>query len=182
MTNELKSFIENSKLMTDNFSVYITNLDATLLYNYLTSKLPSHNLLTSTSLDFSHYSKIGPQFAINTGEFLDVLRNYFYSDEGFLSQAKIVTSKYNMLLSYLFSYNQFSESLKNFILHIGKTRTRENLRHREYILKDRVVNTSLFVIAESADLSEIIANEERVKGVQNSLSKIMIHIAKNMIQ
>lgn len=55
------------------------------------------------------------------------------------------------------------------------------MRNKEFILRDRVLNTSLFVLAESKDPKNIIVNEEIVKGVQNRLSRSMINIAKTMI-
>lgn len=70
-----------------------------------------------------------------------------------------------MMVSYLYSYSELSITIKNFVLSVGKARTRENLRNKEYILKDRVMNTSLFVLADSNDLKDIIVNEERVKGI-----------------
>lgn len=61
-----------------------------------------------------------------------------------------------MVLSYKFSLSSLTDSLRSFILSIGKSRARENLRNREFTLRDKVVNTSLFVLADPKNLNEII--------------------------
>eukprot|EP00347_Sterkiella_histriomuscorum_P005140 403357742 len=179
--DQQRIFIQNSKLLLDYIFVYINQLDAQNLLKFLSSSkdlIPQ--LMQQQSITNNQFSKIGSELIINTEEFSDILRNYYYTEDVVI-EAKIIAAKYNMLLSYYFSYNQFTESIRSFILSVGKTRSKENLRNKDFILQNKVINTSLFVLAESRDPKEMISNNAALGGFQSTLVKKMATIAKSLV-
>ena len=109
------------------------------------------------------------------------MNSYFYSPKEVIRSFCADAAIYNMLGSYLFSFGEALSALSAFFIGIGQTRAGENIRKKEFAQKDRVVNTSLFPLVESRDLNEIIKSEEAVKGVQSSLTRLLIDIARPLI-
>lgn len=84
---------------------------------------------------------------INTDELIETLLTYFYDNEELLSVVRGEMSSFNMLLSYLYSYNQFTVGLRDIIINIGKSRMRENLKQKDLVINNLAFSTSLLNIA-----------------------------------
>jgi len=101
---------------------------------------------------------------LNTDEFSDAAYTYFYDDEVLLSEVRAIASIYNLTLSYLTAYQQFIIGHRDFILSIGRTRMRDNMRHRELVLENKAFSTSLLNLVASDEINEIAQNVAVMSG------------------
>ena len=69
-----------------------------------------------------------------------------------------------MVMSYLFSYQQFVIGHKDFILSIGKTRMRENMRRKDLVLQNKVFCTSLFNLVITEEVGDVLKNPVLLQG------------------
>lgn len=115
---------------------------------------PFH-LLQSTSGDqFEYerlYSGVGPQFCINIEEFSTVAKFYFYDNADMVAEVRAASASFNLAVSHYYAYQVFVSGLSDFVVEIGKSTMRENMRSRELVLENRAFCTSLFnlVISDS---------------------------------
>ncbi|CDW91447.1 UNKNOWN [Stylonychia lemnae] len=181
ITQQHQIFMETSRIKSEDTTVKILDLECSQIIAYVKSHTNLNYLMQQNVFEANQYARIGPQIVINTDELIEVMRTYYYTDEEFLDGMRVVTSKYNMMISYLMCFNQLTDTVKSFILSVGKTRTRQNLRNKDFIIKDRVINTSLFVFVDNNDPKDLVNNDNAVKGLQNRLANKMIMISENLI-
>lgn len=62
---------------------------------------------------------------------------------------------YNMALSYAYAQQLFLVAHRDLILSVGKTRLRENVRHRELVLENHALATSLFNLVVQDDVKSM---------------------------
>ena len=71
------------------------------------------------------------------------------------------------------------KGIEDFILSVGKTRMRENLRHREIVLDNRAFSTSLFNLVAPEQLTDAEMKKDGfLTTTQNRLAKVLIEFAK----
>jgi hypothetical protein len=99
-------------------------------------------------------SSLGGNLSINVEEFINLARTYFYTNEGLFGDLRAIFTAFNLSLSQLYSYQVYLKGFEDFILSLGKTRMRENLRHRELVLDNKTFSTSLFNLVTPQALSD----------------------------
>ena len=115
---------------------------------------------------------------INTDELADTLLSYFYDNPDLLATVRGEMGTFNMLLSYLYSYYQFTVGLRDIIINIGKSRMRENLKQKELVINNLAFSTSLLNIAIQDDINEAAKNRNNLNLSLNIVAKIMLDFAK----
>lgn len=93
-------------------------------------------------------------------------RTYFYDDETLFLELRRASVQFNMAMSYIYSFSQFVGGHKDFLLGIGRTRMRDNLRRKELVNNNLAFSTSLLDLVTPGDdeVSVIVKNEEKFKG------------------
>ena len=88
---------------------------------------------------------------------------YFYDNADLLAEVRSASASFNLAVSHFYSYQVFVGGLADFVVDIGKTRMRENMRSRELVLENRAFSTSLFnLVAEN--LVEVVKNPGTLSG------------------
>jgi|LauGreDrversion4_2_1035121.scaffolds.fasta_scaffold104718_1 hypothetical protein len=127
----------------------------------------------------STHSAIGGNFSINVEEFIYLARTYFYTNENMLVDLRAIFTSFNLSLSHLYSYQVYLRGFEDFILSIGKSRMRENLRQRSLVIDNRAFSTSLFNLVTSTSLTDAeFKNPGFIPNVQNKLAKLLIEVAR----
>lgn len=143
-----------------------------------------YQLLQSNSGDqFAYerlYSGLGALFCINLDEFASVAKGYFYDNSDLLAEVRAASASFNMAVSYQYAHQVLTQGLSDFIVEVGKTRMRDNMRVRELVMENRAFSTSLFNLVVSESISEVVKNPGVLSGTQNRLAKLLIDLAKPM--
>ena len=126
------------------------------------------------------YGAIGPVFCINIDEFSTTAKNYFYDNPDLLAEVRSASASFNLAVSHYYAYQVFVSGLSDFIVEIGKSRMRENMRSRQLVLENRAFCTSLYNLVVSENISDVIKVQGTLAGTQNRLAKLLIDIARPM--
>jgi hypothetical protein len=128
--------VDNKLVTSDDCPVFLnqTQVDLAKLHSWLVKNesMKAFHLLQSTSGDqFDYerlYSGIGPQFCINIEEFSTVAKFYFYDNADMIAEVRSASASFNMAVSLYYAYQVFISGIAEFIVEIGKTTMRENMR------------------------------------------------------
>jgi len=104
-------------------------------------------------------------------------RTYFYTNEALFVDLRALLTSLNLSLSHFYAYHLYLRGLESFLLSVGRTRMRENLRQRDLVLDNRAFSTSLFNLVTTLPLTEL-KNPGFLANMQNKLAKVLIDIAR----
>jgi hypothetical protein len=110
-------------------------------------------MLQSGSSDLFDYEgnhgAIGPEFCINIDEFFTIAKMYFYDNGDMLAEVRSASASFNLAVSHYYAYQVFVSGLSDFLVEVGKSRMRDNMRTRELVLENRALCTSLYNLVVS---------------------------------
>jgi hypothetical protein len=143
------------------------------------NQVSPYALLSIRDLNMNTLSALGGNFTINVEEFINLARTYFYLSPQLLFDMRTLLTSLNLSLSHLYSYQVYLKGLQDFVLSIGKTRMRENLRHNLLIMENRAFSTSLFNLVTPDAITEAeIKKEGFIVTNQNKLARFLIEVAR----
>lgn len=117
-------------------------------------------------------------FCINLDEFSTVAKTYFYENSDLLAEVRGASGSFNMAVSHFYAYQVFTSGLADFIVEVGKTQMRENMRSRPLVLENRAFCTSLFTLVISDKITDVVSKPGERSGTQNRLAKLLIDLAR----
>jgi hypothetical protein len=164
--------VDNKLVTADDCPVFLNQkqVDMAKLHQWLikNESMKPFQLLQSTSGDqFEYervYSGIGPQFCINITEFSTMAKFYFYDNADLIAEVRSASASFNLAVSHYYAYQVFVSGLADFVVEIGKSTMRENMRSRELVLENRAFCTSLFNLVVSENITSIVKNPGELKG------------------
>jgi hypothetical protein len=80
-----------------------------------------------------------------------------------LAEVRSASASFNLAVAHYYSHQIFLAGLSEFIVEVGKTRMRENMRVRDLVLENRAFCTSLFNLVEVKSIPDIVKNQQEVK-------------------
>ncbi len=80
-------------------------------------------------------------------------KGYFYDESDMLAEVRSASASFNLAVSHQYAYQVFASGLAEFIVEIGKTQMRENMRRRDLVLENRALSSSMFPLINSGDIT-----------------------------
>jgi hypothetical protein len=134
---------------------------------------------TSDQFDFENrHGAIGSEFCINFEEFATVAKQYFYDNPDLLAEVRSASASFNLAVSHFYAYQVFVAGLSDFLVTVGKTRMRENMRCRELVLDNMTLCTSLYNLVVSDNITDVVKVPATLAATQNRLAKLLIDLAR----
>lgn len=69
-----------------------------------------------------------------------------------LAEVRSASASFNLAVSHQYAYQVFVSGLAEFIVEIGKTQMRENMRSRDLVLENIALSSSMFPLVNSGDI------------------------------
>lgn len=155
--------------------MYLSKAEAADSFKYLQTVQPYILLTTDYREYYKDLGKLGAQFVINSDELYSTLQSQCYFNENLIAEAKRLAQNYNLAISYMHVVYLFTKAKRDFIVSIGKSRMRENLRIKPKVDSELVMSTSLLSLVSEEDITESLKKhaKQRLKPLTNDLIKML---------